>query len=286
MRRPGSGRGAGIVSVGMSAILALILFLPSDPAVPKSPVPPPAKPAPPPENASAIPLTAVAIRLPPPPVAALPKPPAPKPASSPAAALPKPASIAVPEIIPETITPETITPETITEGRALLRLLEHGKGPSIEIAWPASAAVRGKLYRVFRGCFGMKTALMDGNQQLFDYRGASGIAWAANLDRYSGFMRRPVGVLPPAEAKLVATIRRHHRPADPVVVRLFPRHVDAVLIGTLKRLLDRRYQSAKTIRARYEITGAAVAVSGIAVDGTAVPGRLELPVLDQRRCPL
>ncbi|MDA0239732.1 MAG: hypothetical protein O3A84_06855 [Proteobacteria bacterium] len=266
----GSKRAVGALSVAVSAALALFLFWPQDHERPvqAKPLEPTAKSLP--EIAALPTLTAVAIQLPPPPLPK-PKPQIPKvellKPAIPRAVLPKPQK---PEIV------EAVTPETVSEGRTLLRLLEHGKGPSIEIAWPAPANDQIRLYRLFTQCFGMKTAVMDDQQRLYVEETAGGESWDSNLDRYSGFMRRPVGLMSPQEMNAVRGIAQRHGLPNPIALRLFPRHVDAVLVGTLKRIVDDRYGSAKTIRARYRFQGPHVWVSDVEVDGHSLVGQLDL----------
>ena len=79
---------------------------------------------------------------------------------------------------------------------------------------------------------------------------------------------------PPADA--VRAIVRRHALADEIVLRLFPRQVDAVLIGMLKLIVDGRYDSARIIRAKYGFKGSRVWVSDVEVDGRAVPGNIDL----------
>lgn len=266
----GPRRAVGALSVAVSAGLALVFFWPNDP-IPPAPVKP-IKPVVEPLGTSTPPatLTAVAIQLPPPPTpVVIPAPPNPAPQRVPQVAVRDKPTV---KIAP----PETVTPETVSEGRTLLRLLEHGKGPSIEIAWPKPAADRVRLYRLFTQCYGMKTAVMDGREQLYVRETPRGESWTANLDRYSGFMRRPVGIMSRQETAEVNEITNRQALSDPITLRLFPRHVDAVLIGTLKRVVDERYRSAKTIHARYSLNGGRVLVSGVEVDGHDVAGQIDL----------
>ena len=101
--------------------------------------------------------------------------------------------------------PETVqlsvdtTGKVAQEGRALLRLLEHGSGPTIEIGWPRDSRERQHLYRTLAGCFGMKPILMDGSGNLYTQEGARGHKWEINLDRFSGFVRQPAGFVAPEE---------------------------------------------------------------------------------------
>ena len=48
----------------------------------------------------------------------------------------------------------------IAVGRPLLRLLEHGDGPRIDIAWPTDPRERSALFDTFERCYGMVVALV------------------------------------------------------------------------------------------------------------------------------
>jgi hypothetical protein len=162
-----------------------------------------------------------------------------------------------------------------SEGRILLRTLEHGSGPSIEISWPASARDRGSLYGLMTTCFGVETALLDADGRLYNARNDG--VWQPNTDRYSGFMREAVGSLPSGESEQVRIIRRRHAGLGrETVVRLFPRRVDAVLLGGLHRIVGDRYASAGSIRATYSQEGQTVLVNRVRVDGRPLDGRIRL----------
>lgn len=172
------------------------------------------------------------------------------------------------------------------QGRVLLRLLEHGQGPAIELAWPWNGPARARLYRRFRDCFGMQVALSLGpgrelGGQLFIAKGPAGAAWRPNRDRYSGFARQPSGRLAPAERDDLAAIAQHHGlrhdlTAAAAAMRIFPRAVDARLLGGLDRQLAGGYGKAGSIRARYHLDGRRILVRDIQVDGRAIPGTVDL----------
>ena len=171
------------------------------------------------------------------------------------------------------------------EGRTLLRLLEHGSGPAIEIAWPASAAAREQLYRRFRTCYGLRVAVLDGAERLFVADGVPGAPWLLNLDAFSGFMRQGQGSAGPDEAAVLRRIRARHglaRAGAPV--RIFPRHVDAALLGGLQQIVGAAYAERKAIRARYALQGSRVLVEDVRADGSALPGRVDLSPAAQPAC--
>ena len=60
-------------------------------------------------------------------------------------------------------------------------------------------------------------------------------------------------------------------------VRLFPRNVDATLLGGIGQIVGAGYLCHKTIRARYRLSGERVSVVEIRADGKALPGGIVLP---------
>jgi hypothetical protein len=311
------GKTASAVSLGLSLALAVLLVVMTATAEPGPPAPP-AHTEPPrdesrePEAARREPGLA-AVYLPPPPQVAPPPAPVAEPAVTPPAppappapeALPEPplepavTETPVPEVVvaaappppipqtpeppPPQATPEpspapiAITPDSIREGRALLRLLERGEGPDIEIAWPAGAADRADLYRLFSDCFGMRTVIMSAGGEMYG-------AGAFNSDRYSGFVRQPTGGLSAGERTRVYAIRDRHGVNEGRVLRLFPRRVDAILLGALQRIAGDRFDKGVRIRARYDATANGVRVDDIEVDGRTVSEIIVLPYTARRAC--
>ncbi len=167
--------------------------------------------------------------------------------------------------------------ELAEQGRVLLRMLEHGNGPTIELAWPDRAAERERLYRTFRECLGMRLALLDVEGHLYIGTSPPGHAWQPNVDRYSGFARKPNGQLATAERRDILTISRHHSlPRAVGAIRIFPRRIDAQMLGGLHRLVGDGYGEARNIRANYQLLPDGVAVMDIRVDGQPLAGSVAL----------
>lgn len=182
--------------------------------------------------------------------------------------------------LPPQPAPQTVmspTPEAMAEGRALLRLLEAGEGPLIEIAWPAEPRVRARLYDTLRRCHGMQTALLGADGALYAATGTAGRPWDVNRDAISGFVRRPAGALPGNEREVIDGLRRRHGMPAAAPVRLFPREVDAVLLAGLRSIVGEDYAGRAIVRARYSLGGARVSIGSISADGRATPGRIALP---------
>ncbi|MDX1483435.1 MAG: hypothetical protein R3229_03040 [Alphaproteobacteria bacterium] len=179
----------------------------------------------------------------------------------------------------------TVVPTRATrrEGRTLLKLLEYGKGPAIEIAWPEGEGQRDRLYRQFRNCYGMRNALMGADGRLYGESGPVGGAWAINLDRYSGFVRHPAGRTVAAERRQARDIAARHG-IDGRVVRVFPRTVDAVILGGLHQVIGTNYKGARTITARYQRRHGRLLLGAIRVDGKPLDGAVDISTVKRRGC--
>ncbi len=208
-----------------------------------------------------------------------------KPTPQPVQVKPKPA----PKPVERQAEPKPIKPappiETVQEvsvaqatgGRALLRVLEHGKGPQIEIAWPQEVKARDLLFARFQQCFGMESVVMDGVGNLYRTADVRGTRWEINMDRYSGFLRQAAGQIPQAERRIEQAILRHHRGLnDASLVRIFPRRVDASLLGGLQSIVGPNYMQANHIRARYELQNNRVVVRDIRLNGAVMDGMIAL----------
>ena len=162
----------------------------------------------------------------------------------PAPEVPAPATVALPgevedapwdrpaETAPSDGSVATTSEAAVAEGRALLRILEHGSGPVIEIAWPDAPGDREELFRRFRGCFGMRLALIDGQGRLYTRDGPPGRPAAIDLDRLSGFVRQPAGEMSAAERRQLEDMRAYHRGRSGLApVRLFPPSCRCVPVG-------------------------------------------------------
>lgn len=295
--RPPVTTAAGPAADAAAAPPMRAVILPPPPEFRATPRTPPAAATPAPAISSAAPPPPLPAPRPAPPLATetpKPQPPraaAPAPAIS-APAIPAPAAAPPPAPAPAAppatasvpaspvptgglrIDPAEASP-VLAEGRVLLRLLEHGRGPAIEIAWPDDEAGANGLYRLLEQCYGMRIALLDADGRLWGSDGAGPRGGAIDLDRFSGFVREPKGFAPAEESRRAAALKARYAGAETArVVRVFPRAVDAALVGGLRQLLGPRYDNAQTIRAAYARDGAALAIDAIVVDGVAARGRI------------
>jgi len=105
------------------------------------------------------------------------------------------------------------------------------------------------------------------------------------MDRYSGFVRQAEGRITAAERGAAERIAvRHRLPRSAAIVRVFPRGVDASLLGGLHGLLGEGYARAGAIRGRYRLVGGRLLVSDITADGRPVSHPVALSSARGGRC--
>ncbi|MDP6239369.1 MAG: hypothetical protein QF670_12575 [Alphaproteobacteria bacterium] len=275
--------------------------VPAEAAVLLPPPPPQVFPLPPAqavkahEPAATTPPTAVAVtavapqpmEVPPPRISPpLPRPGPVEPAPQPVIDVIPPPRISPPLPRPGPVEPapqpviDATSPQTLSEGRVLLHLLEHGKGPSIEIAWPQGAAARDRLHRRLRRCHGMEVAVQDADGLLYQLDARAGRTWSPDFARMSAYVRQPQGRGVAAETTALRVARSRHG-LDPGarVVRLFPRRVDAVLLGGLQLISGDLQQPGRVVTARYAFAGAKVIVDDIRLAGRPLSGQIVLPAI-------
>jgi len=172
----------------------------------------------------------------------------------------------------------TITKQAVRTGRALLRKLEAGDGPKIEITWPEKSQERDALYRGFVQCHGMVTAILADEGDLYREDEMPGRPWRPNHDIFSKYARESSGGLTPNEKILVDRIRRRHGLTGGVPVRLFTREADALLLAGLHRVAGGALERGENLRARYEISRGKIEIRDVRVGSKLVPGRFPLGI--------
>ena len=177
-----------------------------------------------------------------------------------------------------------VTRATVQDGRVRLRLLEKGKGPSMEIAWPETSMEREALYDVFVQCLAMRPALLVGEERLYGLDGAPGQALRIAPDRVSFFLRRPEGRMASGERDALARIRTRHSLREGTPVRLMNRSVDAAILGGIAMILGQEFDSARTIRARYVLSGRTILIRDISADGQVYATDVAISTGMLRRC--
>lgn len=128
--------------------------------------------------------------------------------------------------------------EAIRDGRASLKLLEHGKDEMVNLVWPDDMGERAKLYRVLKNRLGMQSVLIDEEFRIYTEVTPPGMGAQLNRDRFSTIIRAPEGVLPNEEEIVVERLSRRHQNARGSLqhVRIFPRDSDAMLLGAIQAL--------------------------------------------------
>jgi hypothetical protein len=194
--------------------------------------------------------------------------------ASPPPAPPKPKADRAPA--PQT-SPAVTAEAVVGEGRAFLKILEQGAGPGIEIRWPAESAQRDRLYDVLVQCLGMRTGLLGDDGRLYLGEGQKGQPSTIDGERYSGFVRRPEGAIARDEEREIGRVRSYHQVrASASAARIFPRRVDAYLIGGLRQFVGDNYLKTKSIRAAYRLRNGQPVVDSIVADGRRIDGVIEL----------
>lgn len=170
------------------------------------------------------------------------------------------------------------TRKVVEKGRTLLRLLEHGSGPTIEFAWPDNTNEKMALYNVLVQCHGMRVALLDDRDRLFSNDSPPGTKWQINLDRYSTFIRQISGQSVDPERQEITRIKHRQSGLGSVTpVRIFTRQLDAYVLGNLGQILGAGYRSKRFIQARYNMNGNTILITDIVVDGVSKHGQILVP---------
>lgn len=182
------------------------------------------------------------------------------------------------------ITVDESRPDVILEGRALLKILETGKGPNVEIGWPAGGRAQQALYQAFTACLGLRSGYLDEKGRVFLKGGAAGYPAKINADDTSLFLRQIVGDISATERRLLNDIKQYHGLHKAQPVRLFNRAVDAALLGGVFRVLPNGVLNNPHIQATYQLNQGAVIIHQIKVNEQPVRGLLKLDLGLLGRC--
>jgi len=168
--------------------------------------------------------------------------------------------------------------DTVANGRVLLRQLENGKGPEIQIDWPNQTSLKEKIYDILNKCYGMQTARMNSKDELFHSAGPSGVPWTINMDKMSGFIREVSGRITQAEHLHVRRINQKHPNENfKSTIRIFPRVVDAHLLMNLRSLAGEKYSASKNIGAAYGLKNNSILIQHVRLDGKELGTAFMLP---------
>lgn len=278
----------GVGLIGIVLLMVLVAWVRSNAlrdSAATSDAPTPTAPAPPPPGPARMVMKAVA--LPPPPLVATNAPPS----AAYQRALPlksvmgqdRPADSVAPisknaELRPSSVTTDAAATdaEARDEGdeepalvdrrhaQTVLRALERGEGPAIQIHWPTSARDRDTLFNHLHRCLGMRLGRFDGQRLSAVEPGVT--------QTMSGFLRVSDGAQSTSEQQLLRRIGGVGTP-----VRLFPRRVDLEVLAGLSLVAGDGFVSAGTIEGRYVMNGSGWQLAHIRVDGRRVAGAIALP---------
>ena len=124
----------------------------------------------------------------------------------------------------------------------------------------------------------MQTARMNSKDELFHSASHSGVRWAINMDKMSGFIREVSGLIPQAEQLHVRLINRKHPNENfKSTIRIFPRVVDAHLLANLRSLAGEDYSTSKNISAAYGLKNNSILIKHVRVDGKELGRTFMLP---------
>ncbi len=167
----------------------------------------------------------------------------------------------------------TISTADISKGMAILRETEQGKPLNFEIFWPQDRGQSEKLYNLLSSCYGMQSALLDNQGNLYfpakkKGRLPSGFSPLLHQVKQAAAFR---------EAQRLNALRERHSLNETAVsLRVHRRTTHAALLSGLERLSRRPLSEFHSISARYEISGGELAVSDIKFNNVSTSGSIAL----------
>ncbi|MDC0063031.1 hypothetical protein OAJ84_03455 [Candidatus Puniceispirillum sp.] len=180
--------------------------------------------------------------------------------------MPKPSRIAPPSEI-------HIHQANLLRGQQTLNKLIGEGGLDMEIFWPPTAQQSEYLYKVMTQCFGMQSAVIDNEGDLF---------FASGKDRGSrtGFSPLLRKIMQPAsrdEVSVINEIVKRNAISDSYTpVRIFSKLVDARLVDGVTQMTGKVIHPQSVLRANYVIDQGQVYIANITHDGILSSGRLLL----------
>ena len=167
----------------------------------------------------------------------------------------------------------TISAADISKGMAILRETEQGKPLNFEIFWPQDRGESEKLYNLLSSCYGMQSALLDDQGNLYfpakkKGRLPSGFSPLLHQVKQAAAFREA--------QKLDALRERHSLNNTAVSLRVHRRTTHAALLSGLERLSSRPLSEFHSISARYEMSGGELAVSDIKFNNVSTSGSIAL----------
>ena len=167
----------------------------------------------------------------------------------------------------------TLSAADIGEGMRLLHQTEVGKPFHFELFWPQDRYQSKRLYGVLNKCYGMESAYLDGQGNLYFPAHRRG-----NLP--SGFspLLHQVGAAAAAEEeRRLQRLKSKYGLGDSAsALRVHRRTTHGALLSGLTRLAGKPLSEYKSISGRYEVRDNQLAVSEIMLDKKPVSGRIIL----------
>lgn len=167
----------------------------------------------------------------------------------------------------------TLSASDIGEGMRILHQAEEGKPFYFELFWPQDQYQSKRLYGVLNKCFGMESAYLDGQGNLFFPAHGRG-----NLPAGFSPLLHQVGAAAAEEEerKLQRLKSKFGLDDSASALRVHRRTTHAALLSGLTQLAGKPLSEYKSISGRYEVRHNQLSVSEIMLDRMPVSGRIIL----------
>ena len=171
-------------------------------------------------------------------------------------------------------TPEIhIQQASLLHGENTLHKVASKGGLDMEIFWPPMPQHSTYLYRVMTQCFGMQSAVINSNGDLFLASGQM----SANNTSLSPLLRQLKQPANTAEHRVIQQIvAQNDLAAGYQPVRVFARSVDARLVDGIAQLTGKQIRPQSVVRADYIIDQGRVYIANITHNGVTSNGRVLL----------
>ena len=180
--------------------------------------------------------------------------------------MPKPSRIAPPSEI-------HIQQANLLRGQQTLNKVIGEGGLDMEIFWPPTAQQSEYLYKVMTQCFGMQSAVIDNEGDLFFISGKD----RGSRTGFSPLLRKIMQPASRDEVSVINEILKRNAINDSYTpVRIFSKLVDARLVDGVTQMTGKVIHPQSVLRANYVIDQGRVYISNITHDGVRSSGRLLL----------
>jgi len=167
----------------------------------------------------------------------------------------------------------TLSASDIGEGMRLLHQAEEGEPFYFELFWPQEQHQSKRLYGVLNKCYGMESAYLDGQGNLYFPAHGRGNLPAG----FSPLLHQVGAAAAEAEERRLQRLKSKYGLDDSAsALRVHRRTTHAALLSGLTRLAGRPLSEYKSISGRYEVRDNQLAVSEIMLDRKPVSGRIIL----------